>query len=179
MKRRARKKLDRPEALESLLGRVSPGSVASAQAVVPPRVWAAAVGIRIAERARPISLERGVLTIRAATSVWASELSMLGAAILGRLRSAGMNVRELRFRVGPIDPPRRAATIREERDIPPPPPLEGELAKQVQKISDPELRELLDGAARASLAVARHIAPREAKKTHAAAKLGNDDDDSR
>ncbi|HSN98087.1 MAG TPA: DciA family protein, partial [Candidatus Nanopelagicales bacterium] len=50
------------------------------------RDWEAAVGSRIAARARPAKLERGVLHVRAASATWAQELALLGDAIAAQLR---------------------------------------------------------------------------------------------
>ena len=48
------------------------------------RDWEAAVGTRIAARARPIRLYRGVLHVLAASSTWAQELALqLGRAPIG------------------------------------------------------------------------------------------------
>src|SRR5678810_371252 len=64
------------------------------------RDWEAAVGTRIAARARPIRLERGVLLVRTATATWAQELTLLADAIVEQLVKRGVPVRSLRFRVG-------------------------------------------------------------------------------
>ena len=71
-RRRRRRSLARPEAIEDVLARAGEDRFALHRPPVSSRIWAEAVGARIAERARPITLERGVLTVRAATSVWAA-----------------------------------------------------------------------------------------------------------
>ena len=79
-----------PEALATLLTRVSPDDGARrGGAPLPPRAWYDAVGDRVARRTRPIRLERKVLTVRAATAVWAQELSFLAPAIVKRLTALG------------------------------------------------------------------------------------------
>src|SRR5689334_20056426 len=128
MSRRWRPHLFKPESLDGVIGRAGEDRFALHRAPISDRVWADVVGGRIAERARPITLERGVLTVRAATSVWASELSMLSDALLKRLRAAGFEIRELRFRVGPIEPPARPPERRVTRRVPPPAPLPNDLA---------------------------------------------------
>src|SRR6185369_15504631 len=70
---------------------------------IPYRDWEAAVGSRIAARARAVRLDRGVLVVRTATSTWAQELALLSDAILAQLRGRGVSVDALRFQVGPID----------------------------------------------------------------------------
>src|SRR6188508_207474 len=89
------------ERLGALIQRESslaaPGEVDTSP--MPFREWEAAVGSRIAARARPLKLERGVLHVRAASSTWAQELSMLGDVITAQLRARGLPVQSLRFRV--------------------------------------------------------------------------------
>ncbi len=146
-----------PESLDGVIQRAGEDRFALHRDPVSLRVWIEAVGARIADRARPITLERGVLTIRAATSVWASELSLLGDTLLARLRAGGVPVRELRFRVGPIEPPARPPERRTTRRIPPPAPLEGELADAVARVEDDELRAVITAAASANLAWQAHV----------------------
>lgn len=43
--------------------------------------WGTIVGERVAARSEPVSLRRGVLTIRAEAGAWASELTLLGPTI--------------------------------------------------------------------------------------------------
>ncbi len=90
--------------------------------------------------------------MRAATSVWASELSLLSDALLVRLRAEGIAATELRFRVGSLDPPVRAAETLMSRKVPPPAPLPTELAHAIDRIADDELKEAIANAARANLA---------------------------
>src|SRR4051812_14537265 len=108
MRRRPRRpSLKQPEPIEGVIDRAGENRFARNRPPVSARVWAAAMGARIADRARPVYLENGVLTVRVATSVWANELSLLQASLIARLRNEGVEVKELRFRVGPIDPPAR------------------------------------------------------------------------
>jgi hypothetical protein len=151
MKRRRRPKLRAPEALTAVLSRAGEDRFAKNRAPVAPHVWAAAVGARIAERTRPIGIENGVLLVRAATSVWASELTLLADTLLTRLRSAGVALTGMRFRVGPIDPPDRAVTVR-RTTVPRPQPLDGRLTRAIGRIEDPELREAITEAAKTNLA---------------------------
>lgn len=70
--------------------------------------WPEAVGDLIAAHSEPISLERGVLTVRADSAVWASELKLLGnqvAAAAGRFLG-GETVTGLSVRVGNDGPQR-------------------------------------------------------------------------
>src|SRR6476646_7469911 len=112
-----------PEPLSTVLLRASNGASREG-APLPPRAWHDAVGDRVARRTRPMRLENGVLTVRAATAVWAQELTFLAPAIVQRLKVLGLQVDSLRFRVGPIDAvdrplqPPRVKTIPARRPLP-------------------------------------------------------------
>ncbi|WP_437595142.1 DUF721 domain-containing protein [Sorangium sp. So ce1000] len=133
---------------------------------MPFREWEAAVGSRIAARARPLKLERGVLHVRAASSMWAQELSLLGDSITAQLRARGLPVQSLRFRVGKVDPVARPPWREEVRPTPKEAPLPFEVRRELGKVADIELREAIAKAAARNLgwqeaeAVARpHNAP--------------------
>lgn len=145
-----------------MIGRAGEDRFAQHRPPISDRVWNDAVGARIADRAKPVTLERGVLVVRAATSVWASELSMLSDALVMRLRAAGLDVRELRFRVGAIEPPARPIERRVTRKVPPPAPLPPVLAAEVARVVDDELRATIATAARANLAWQRHVTEADA-----------------
>jgi len=153
---RRRPALRAPEALDAVLERAGEDRFAWRRPPIADRVWTAAMGPRIAERARPVLLERGVLTMRVATSVWASELSLLAPSLIARLRNEGVAVTELRFRVGSIDPPARPPERRTSRAIPAPARLPKELASAIARVADPELKEAIALAARANLAWQEH-----------------------
>ncbi|WP_433937878.1 DUF721 domain-containing protein [Sorangium cellulosum] len=118
---------------------------------MPFRDWEAAVGSRIAARARPLKLERGVLHVRAASSTWAQELSMLGDAITTQLRARGLPVHSLRFRVGKVDPVARPPWREEVRPAPKEAPLPVEVRRELGKVPDPELRDAIAKAAARNL----------------------------
>lgn len=115
------------------------------------RDWEAAVGSRIAARARPVKLERGVLHVRAASATWAQELALLGDDIAVQLRGRGFNVQSLRFRVGKVDPPDRPPWRDEVRAEPPLAPLPQELKRELRGVPDPELRAAIARAAARNL----------------------------
>jgi hypothetical protein len=152
MRKRPRPKLRAPESIETVIERAGEDRFARNRPVVGERVWRDAVGLRIAERARPLSLERGVLTLLVATSTWASELTFLAPTILERLRAAKVSVNELRFRVGHVEPPARPPERRTSRAVPRPAPIPPDLANALSKVDDLELREAIAGAASANLA---------------------------
>ncbi|WP_437873964.1 DciA family protein [Sorangium sp. So ce363] len=118
---------------------------------MPFREWEAAVGSRIAARARPLKLERGVLHVRAASSMWAQELSLLGDAITAQLRSRGLPVQSLRFRVGKVEPVARPPWREEVRPTPKEAPLPVEVRRELGKVADTELREAIAKAAARNL----------------------------
>ena len=157
-KRIRRKRLEAPEPLESVLERAGENRFARKQLPIPLAHWRAAVGARIADRARPIALERGVLVVKVVTSVWANELSMLAPQIIKKLAesapngSPGVEVKSLRFRVGPLDVIEGIPQRRDYRQIPPPVPLAPELERSLARIEDEELRSMIERAARANLA---------------------------
>ena len=118
---------------------------------VSARDWEAAVGSRIAARARPIRIDRGVLLVRTATATWAQELALLSEAILLQLRGRGVIVDTLRFRVGPVEAPERPPTRSEVRRSPPEVPLPPAVEAVVERVADPELRDAIARAAAKNL----------------------------
>jgi hypothetical protein len=122
-----------------------PGSVETSP--IAARDWEAAVGSRIAARARPVRLDRGVLVVRTATATWAQELALLADAILAQLRGRGIAVESLRFRVGHVDAPERPPTRGEVRTAPPAVPLPPAVEAVVERVADPELRDAIARAA--------------------------------
>lgn len=123
--------------------------------------WPAVVGEPIARQAWPLRISRdGTLHVATASAAWAHELTFLADEILGRLREqigAEAPVK-LRCAVGPI--PETAQVI--EAPAPAFPDAEDmpaevriEAASAASAITDPDLRELVARAARASLLRAR------------------------
>jgi len=159
-RRRRRPTLREPEGIDAVLERAGDNRFAKRPVPIPTQTWARAVGLRIADRAKPLMLERGVLTVRVSSSVWASELSMLSASVISRLRNAGIEVTELRFRVAPIEAPQHPPERRVSRVVPPPLPLPYELEAALARVEDRELREALRYSASHSLAWQLHTRPR-------------------
>ena len=157
-KRFKRRRLDAPEPLEAVLERAGENRFARKQLPIPLAHWRAAVGPRIADRARPIALERGVLVVKVVTSVWANELSMLAPQIIKKLAepapngSPGIEVKSLRFRVGPLDVIEGIPQQRDYRRVPPPATLAPDLQRSLANVEDDELRGLIERAARQNLA---------------------------
>ncbi len=128
------------------------------------RDWEGAVGSRIAARARPVRIERGVLFVRTATATWAQELALLADPILAQLRARGIAVEALRFRVGPVEAPERPPARDEVRTEPPAVPLPPEVRAQLARVEDPELREAIAYAAAKNLGWQSALAARPLKQ---------------
>lgn len=152
MKRRSRQRLVAPEPMEAILDRAGENRFARARSPIALNVWRDAVGARIADRARPVSLWNGVLLLRVATSVWAHELSLLAAEVCARLRERGVEARELRFRVGALEAVERPPERRVARAVPTSFAIPPELGRALDDVGDDSLRTAIERAAAANLA---------------------------
>ena len=124
--------------------------------------WPGAVGEAVARNAWPLRVGRdGTLHVSTSSSTWAFELDRLSSEIAERLGSLlGPSAPTvLRFRPGPVpEPPSPPPSPREEAPAErttTPPEVAAEAASAAAAIEDPELREVVERAARASLAKAR------------------------
>ena len=117
---------------------------------ISARDWELAVGSKVARRARPTKLERGVLHVYAATATWAQELSMLADTIIAQLRARGIVVRSLRFHVGKVEPIARPAWRNAVYTAPAKVKLPPEVVLTLASVTDPELRAAIARAAAAS-----------------------------
>jgi len=144
--------------VSKVLGRSGDGAALALAEITD--AWPPAVGEAVARQAWPLRVGRdGTLHVATTSSTWAFELDRLAPEILERLRaSLGDSAPpKLRFRPGPVPEPgasgdavRVAAEVAEAT---PAEVAEAELA--ASPIEDPELRELVSRAVRASLARAR------------------------
>jgi predicted nucleic acid-binding Zn ribbon protein len=116
--------------------------------------WADLVGPKISARTRPYGVDNRVLTVEVASSAWMHELNLLRAQIFNGLVERLGEPRlfdELRFKLAggrgaaalrPRPPARPAAPAR-----PLPPPATGlareQIIREVEKVDDAELRELI------------------------------------
>ncbi|MCA9597778.1 MAG: DUF721 domain-containing protein [Myxococcales bacterium] len=141
-----------PALVGALLSDAEAASAERAGIGVRPDTWRSVVGERIARSATPGRIYKKTLTVRVASAVWAQELSFLADDLLARLRKAGVDVSELRFRVAPREP-----TAKEPPRPKPGPrvPLPQELEARLAQIDDPDLRNMIAEAAQSSLAVKR------------------------
>jgi len=123
--------------------------------------WPSVVGAGIARQAWPLRIARdGTLHVATSSATWAHELAFLADAILERLRERIGPEAPLKLKcaVGPIPEAERA----EEPAVAPvpdvdemPPEVLSAAASAASAIADPDLRELVARAARASLLKAR------------------------
>ncbi len=121
--------------------------------------WPEVVGDAIARQAWPLRIARdGTLHVATSSATWANELSFLAAEILERLQARiGPDApSRLRCAVGPVP---ESAADEPEPTVEPPPEVPAEIGEEADSaasaIDDPELRELVARAARASLLKAR------------------------
>jgi predicted nucleic acid-binding Zn ribbon protein len=104
--------------------------------------WRSIVGHRVAKHSMPTRLEAGTLQVTVSSSIWASELSLLQAPILERLRAVLPAVRMLRFRVGQVTlPPLAPATRVGRAELP------DALARSLESVEDTDLRRIISEAA--------------------------------
>ena len=124
--------------------------------------WPQAVGEAVARQAWPLRIGRdGTLHVATTSATWAFELDRMAAEILERLASqleGGQAPAKLRFAVGPLPEPgtpaEDALALSSQTPIPTPEEVVT-AAAAAAVIDDPDLRELVARAARASLAKAR------------------------
>ena len=123
--------------------------------------WPEVVGDAVARNAWPLRIARdGTLHVATASATWAHELGFLSDEILERLRAQlGADApTKVKCAVGPIPAAGRAHEQVPEpfpsaEDMPP--EVRSEAAAVASAISDPDLREVVARAARASLLRAR------------------------
>ncbi len=122
--------------------------------------WPAAVGETVARQAWPLRIGRdGTLHVATSSATWAFELDRLSPEILGRLEErlgADGTPARVRFAVGPVPEPGPVTGVSASTSMPVPTPEDVlEADEAAASIDDPDLRELVARAARASLAKAR------------------------
>lgn len=141
-----------PTPLAELLDDAQTETARRAGAAFTPTIWRTAVGARIADRTRVGSLVRGTLTIYAASSTWANELTFLTTDIIARLRSADVDVHTLKFRIKDLGLPPAPKTARQSTPrAPAKAPLPPDLVERLARVDDPELRAAIAEAAALSL----------------------------
>lgn len=172
-RRRARDKLAAPEPFEAILERAGENRFARSRPPIAAAVWREAVGARVADRARPVTLDDGVLLLRVPSSVWAHELSLLADEVCARLRSRGVDARQLRFRVGQVPAVDRPPERRVARTVPSVFVVPAEVARALDAVDDDTLRASIAKAAAANLAwqtIARPAPPMQVTEARRAAR---------
>lgn len=107
--------------------------------------WQQIVGKGIAERARPLRLSGGVLTVTVISPAWMQELSYMKGELVSKLNFAigDERIKEIVFKAGSFP---RSAVDKEERVIPlnpVTPEQKAEIDSIVSEVEDEELREEL------------------------------------
>jgi hypothetical protein len=108
--------------------------------------WPELVGERLAHRTSPSGLKDGVLTVNVANSAWLNELSFMRAAMVLRINEhfGRPVVKAIRLVAGSVRPPPRRLQVEEEPCYVELPPEEVErIDREVDAVSDPELREAI------------------------------------
>lgn len=82
MRRRA------PRAIGGAIGALADRLAPATPLADVQRVWATAVGPTIAAQAEPTGERAGVLTVTCSSAVWAQELDLMGAEVVGRINGA-------------------------------------------------------------------------------------------
>ncbi len=121
--------------------------------------WPAVVGEQISRNAWPLRMGKdGTLHVATSSATWAFELDRMRMEIVSQLAEAlGESApTQLRFRPGPLpEPPAPVSAGPPEQAPEPSPEVRQEAASAAAAIADPELREVVEKAARASLSRAR------------------------
>lgn len=117
--------------------------------------WERQLPERIKKNARPVHLSYGVLTVHAATAVWANELSYLTNEFLERMKKElkSVPIRSIRVKVGPV--PSAPAHVIKKRVNPVrvvlPSEMPEDLARALAALPSDALRDVVTEAAGVSL----------------------------
>jgi hypothetical protein len=140
--------------------------------------WRSLLGERIGERTRPGVIRNGCLTVYVASAVWAQELTFLTPVILERLAGAGLQVNEIKFRVGDVGEPLVKRAEAPKREAPPKAELPKALTERLANVDDPALRAAIAEAAAYALGrAATASAERRASRGPRSAGPGSDPPD--
>ncbi|MDQ3672308.1 MAG: DUF721 domain-containing protein [Actinomycetota bacterium] len=143
------------KSVEHVLSRSGDGTVLALAEITA--AWPEAVGEAVAREAWPLRIGRdGTLHVATSSSTWAFELDRLSSEIETQLRAllGSATPATLRFRVGPVpEPGPRPHDVSKTSPeaFAPTSEADAEAASLASQVEDPELRELIARAARASL----------------------------
>ena len=127
------------------------------QTCLPLLRWQELVGAKIAKQSQPEFFKDGVLQVRVENSVWLNHLRFLGEELRQKLNKklSPQEVKEIRFRQGPLDPEQPSPYRSDERasktSKPPAeqlPSLSSEQRRLLGTIPDLELRRALENLLR-------------------------------
>lgn len=154
-KKRNKRRHAPPRSIADLLAKLYPGKENAAQLKVFAW-WNRSVPDRIRKNACPIQIRRGQLLVNASTSAWANELGYMRDELLASLRkeAPGAGIQDMRFRVGPLP---HTDTLKAHPEPPPPiPPTQvtEEVARELARFRDDDVREAVAYAAAQGLASA-------------------------
>jgi predicted nucleic acid-binding Zn ribbon protein len=76
-----------PRPLSTALGTLTTGLAPATTLARIQEAWPAAAGATIAAAARPVAEREGVLTLECESSVWANELDLMGAELIGSINA--------------------------------------------------------------------------------------------
>jgi len=150
-----RRKRAEPKELKDLVQKVYPSKEPDdVKAIRAFGFWDKAVPASVAANARPVAFVRGTLIVHAATTVWAQEIDLLAPQLLASLKKLAprSGVRRLKVKVGRLPPP--PAGPRPTRPPPPAVPvaaLPEELARELGRVGDDDVRDAVGKAASISL----------------------------
>lgn len=159
-----RPRMPRPAAVSGLLAAVLRGTPAESRLKEGAiwQIWDKTVGKQIADRARPLAIRDGVLTVAVSSAPWMQQLTFLKKGIVEKLNKAlgEQLVRDIYLKAGlPAAPPPpakqsgskpRPLTAAEQKFI----------EEQAASVADPELRDALK-----SLLAKHFSATKPSKKT--------------
>ena len=156
-------KKEDPEHIGSILEQLfrNPEWKDKLKASIPLLRWQEIVGDKIARQSQPESLSNGVLQVKVENSAWLHHFRFLERDLRQKLNKElpSLEIKELRFRQGPLDQvkPLESSITPEEISAPPKhqeklTPLDPEQLKLLQSVTDPELRRNLESLLRRQLA---------------------------
>jgi hypothetical protein len=155
-------KREAPEHIRSILEQLlaNPEWKNKLQASIPLLRWREMVGDKIASQSQPESLHNGVLQVRVANPAWLHHLRFLEEDLRRKVnkKMPSLDIKELRFRQGPLDQaePMKSTICPEEIPTPQndqeePTPLDRKQMRLLQSVTDPELRRSLESLLRRQL----------------------------
>ena len=151
-KKRDARRAEPPRNLRDLVIKLYPGKE-TAQELQTFGWWAKAVPMRVRKNASPVAIRGKTLIVNVSTSAWAQELQFMKEDLLERLRGAYPKspIRELVFRVGRLPALKEPALVKAPPKVRPA-DLTEDVARELARVRDDDLRGAVASAAALSLA---------------------------